>query len=389
MVRYLLVAVALAVSLSGCAQQSDVFPDLGDNISSPTSMWIDVASDRLYLVNSNDKVLYDSTQGNFQVYDITDPLAPVLLGTAPTLSFTGQVYFDPATMLAWAPNRYSQNVNVETGLLYKFDVNEAGAGFLSYTESVIQTDSFGMECCYPAGRAWITSSWQDGDDPVYQYVDLGGDLTPGEMPLSTTLDGGSQLNTAQATYEVLAGPQAFLSRLYGGIMVINLDKAGEADAVPMDYFINDIEQPRGLAHDGRYLYVAGEGSNDDGDWIPYLLILDVSTLTPRADNTTTMELDKDGDDLLVAMIQVGNYPQEVLVTADYAFVTNQNDNTVSVISKAGRNVVTTIDVGRQPVTMSLYTTLAGEEKYVYVGNMYDNTFSIIDIPTLAVVATYP
>ena len=70
-------------------------------------------------------------------------------------------------------------------------------------------------------------------------------------------------------------------------------------------------------------------------------------------------------------------------------MTNQNDNTVSVISIAARNVVTTIDVGRQPVTMSLYTTLAGEEKYVYVGNMYDNTISVIDIPTLTVVATYP
>lgn len=385
-----LIAVAAALLLvASCAKNSDIFNDIGTHIASPTSITIDVASNRLYLVNSNDKVLYEPAQGNFQVYDITDPLAPVLISTAQTLSFTGQLYFDAATKRAFAPNRYSANDAATTGLLYGFDVDESSAGFMTFTQNTLQNGSFGIQCCYPPNRAWITSTWQNGNTPLYQYVDLGGDLTPGSVSLATTLDSGGQLTNCQANYEVLIGSQAFISRLNGGIMVMNLDEADVPGAVPMDYLIGDIEAPRGLATDGAYLYVAGEGNNLSGDWTQYLLILDIRSLVPDPSNTTTRLMNKVTDNLLVAMIQVGGYPQEVLLSTDYAFVTNQNDNTVSVISLASSSVAKIINVGNSPVTMALYRTAGGVDQYVYVGNMFDNTLSIIDIPSLTVVATYP
>jgi len=388
MVR-MIASLAALLLVASCAKNSDIFEDVGSRIASPTSITIDVASDRLYLVNSNDKVLYDPTQGNFQVYDIADPLAPVLLGTAQTLSFTGQLYLDAATGRAYAPNRYTANDSVKTGLLYEFNVDESSADFLSSAEETIQAGSFGMQCCYPPNRAWITSSWQDENRPIYQYVDIGPTLVFGSVPLWTTLDNGSQLTNCQATYEVISGSQAFLTRYYGGIMIINLDDADVPGSVPMDYFISDIEAPRGLAIDGTELYITGEGNDLSGDWRQFLMVLDVSGLTPDPSNASTRLLNKSSEGLLKSFVRVGNNPQEVLLTQDYAFVTNQNDDTVSVISRATQTVVATIGVGRSPVSMALYRTLAGEEKYVYVGNIYDNNISVIDIPTLAVVATVP
>lgn len=380
---YVIIFILLTTLLGSCAKKSDVFPDVGENIASPTAIILDVAANRLYLVNSNDKVLYDSTQGNFQVYDITNPLAPTLVNTAQTLSFSGQVYLDTVNKLAWVPNRYTADSQATTDRLYKFNLDEASASFLSFTESALSRDAYAIQCCYPASRVWITTSMQE-----LQYVDLNGDLTAGAISLLTTLDNGGQITHAESSYEVLKNNQAFLTRQWGGIMVVNLDEAGATNSVPVDYWISDIEVPRGLGLDSNLLYVVGEGNINDV-WTPYLLILDTASLDSTTTNTNTAVIDKEDDGLLQATIQVGNSPQEVLLTTQYAFVTNQADDTVSVIDKGARAVVATIAVGDEPITMALYTTPAGVEQYVYVGNISANTLSVIDIPTLSVVATWP
>lgn len=378
-----LMMVALLLAGAGCATSSDVFPDVGTNIASPSAMALDVAANRLYLVNSNDKVLYDPTQGNFQVYDITNPLAPVLLSTTPTLSFSGQIYYDAVTKTAWTPNRYSANSQATTDLLYRIDVDEASAGFMGLSSTTLGLDSYAIQCCYPANRAWVTTSLEQ-----LQYVDLGGSLTPGAITLTSTLDNGGQISNADSNDVVIRGNQAFVSLIYGGIIVVNLDEADVAGSVPVDYLIADIEAPVGLAIDGDTLYVAGAGQVGD-NWIPYLVVLDVSALTPTTANTTTALLDKEDDGLLQAIVQVGNQAEDVLLTTQYAFVTNYQDDTVSVVSRATNAVVSTLTVGDEPFAMALYTTPGGVEQYVYVGNLSSNTISIIDIPTLTVVATYP
>ena len=225
---------------------------------------------------------------------------------------------------------------------------------------------------------------------LLQYFPLSDVASVGNVSLDTQLDTGGSLSHAEVDQIVLNNNQAYLSREYGGILVVNLDKAGDPSAVAVDYFIADVPNPRGLAYDGRYLYVVEEG-DEDGTWHRYLLILDLSTLTPLTGNATTLQVDKDDDGLLVAAIEVGKTPEEVLLTSVYAFVTNQEDNTVSVISLATQTKVMDIPIGEntEPFSMALYTLPDGTEKYLYVGNVESNTITIIDIPTLTVVGTFP
>lgn len=379
--RWIQLAMVFAVLIAaGCATKSDVFEDIGSNLASPTAMWVDVAANRLYLVNSNSEVLYDWRQGNFQVLDITAPTAPVLLNSLETLSYSGELYIQGG--VAYTPNRYSDSDAETTDRLYAITIDEASADYMTLTETPLGENPFAIACCYPADRAWITTSEEE-----LQYVDIGGTLTPGSVSLVTTLDTGQTVTQTEASHVALLNNQAFVVRYESGIMVVNLDEAGVAGTVPVDYMITDIDRPRGIATDGNFLYVAGEG-NEDG-WKRFLLVLDPSSLTPRTDNTDTMNIDKDDDGVLVALIEVENGPQEVLVTDAYVFVSNQDSDSVSVIDRNTLELATTIEVGDEPFSLALYEEADGTDRYVYVGNVVDDTISIIDIATLTVVATYP
>ena len=371
MPRLFISLISLAFLATACAQSGSIFPEPGDNIATPNAMAIDVATGRLYLVNSNAKVLYDWQKGSFQVYDIADPLAPVLVRTSETASFSGQIYLDAATSHTYVPNRFSESEATTEDRLYIFDVDEASANFGSFVEEPAGRDAYAIACCYPANRAWVTTSLNELE--YYDLTDIG---PPGSIDLETTLDTGGELSQVEVNHVAIVGTQAFLSREYGGVVVVNLDDAG-------------VTGTRGIAAEGNSVWVVGEGNECGDDYCRFVLLLDVSILTPLSDNTVTYQVDKDVAGILVQLIEVGENPQEVLLTTDYAFVTNQDDDTVSVIDRLTNLVTTTITVGDEPFSMALYTTLAGEEKYLYVGNVESNTISIIDITTLTVVATYP
>ncbi len=374
----------LALALSACAQSGSIWPALGEQLATPSALAIDVATGRLYVVNSNAKVLYDWQQGTFQVYDITDPLSPVLIKSTPTFSFSGEIYLDMTRLRAFVPNRYSADEGVKVDRLYSFDTDETSTDFLGYIEGPAGQNAYAIDCCYPADRAWITTSLGE-----FQYVDLNDiSATPGSIDLDIPLDLGGTLNTGDVNHIARRDNQSFLSRVNSGVLVVNLDDAGVAGEVGVDYYIRDIPNPRGIAIRDDTLYVVGEGNECGGDWCRFLMVLDVSTMVPVTGNTSAFVVDKDDSGILTAIIKVGKSPQEVLLTQDYAFVTNQEDDTVSVIALDTNSVVTTIDVGLEPFSLALYTTLAGVDQYVYVGNVESNTISIIDVPTLAVVATY-
>ncbi|MFH1829704.1 MAG: hypothetical protein ABH871_02855 [Pseudomonadota bacterium] len=374
----------LFVGFAGCAQSGDIFPDLASELATPSALFVDVANGRLYVVNSNAKVLYDWHQGSFQVYDITAPLVPALLKSTLTSSFSGQVYVDTALQEAFVPNRFSESDADTEDALFVFDINEASAKFLDFTSQVMGRDAYAISCCYPANRAWVTTSLGE-----LQYFDLTNTTQTGSIDLKTEFDIGGTLSHAEVNHIALLNTQAFLSREYGGVLVVNLDDAGVAGSVAVDYYIRDIPNPRGIAVRGTTLYVVGEGNECNGEWCRFLMVLDVSALTPVTGNTTTQDLDKEDDGLLQTTIEVQESPQEVLLSTDYAFVTNQDSDTVSVIDLATNALLTNITVGEEPFSLALYTTGAGVDQYLYVGNVEANTISIIDIPTLTVVATYP
>jgi YVTN family beta-propeller protein len=373
-----------AIFLAGCAQSQDEFGDVGDNIASPSAMAIDVANNRMYLVNSNDTVLYDWTQGNFQVLDITDPLAPELIKSVATDSFSGLIYLDVLESKAYVPNRYSTNTEEKYDKMYVFSTVEAPrSDLLSHRTVRVGANAYDIECCHPDRVVWLTTS-----ESRLQYIDLDSDLSPGNMSLVTTLDSGEEISFTEAYHLAIKDNQAFIARQENAILIANLDEAGETGKVPVDYAIADVNQPRGLAVRGDYLYALEEG-NENGRWHRCLLVMDISSLVPLFDNRYTQKLDKNSDHLLVKMIDVGRNPREVLLSNDYAFVTNMDDDNVSVIDLGGLTRIKNIPVGDQPFSLALYTDLGGEDKYVYVGNLDSNTISIIDVATLKVVAEYP
>ena len=364
-----------------CAQKNDIFTAVGASIASPSSLAVNVAENRLYVVNSNSKVLYRAEEGNFQTYNITNPLAPVLLGTAQTKSFSGEIYLDIAGKTAWVPNRYSAQSNSVLSQLLKINIDESAGPVPTLTESTLDRDGYSIACCYPARRAWISTTLDRID-----YVDLDGNRTPSSISLLPPLSNGGSLVSAPINHVLLKGNQAFLSRTGGGVMIVNLDEAAVPGVQPVDYLIYDIDNARGLATDGALLYVVGEG-DVGSDYRRYLAIIDPFSLTPSATNTSAKMVSRNDIGILVKLIDVNENPQEVLLTSKYAFVTNQNSKNVTVIDLATRTKVKDIIVGEEPFSMALYKTGAGEEKYLYVGNLFSDTISIIDIASLAVVAT--
>jgi YVTN family beta-propeller protein len=102
---------------------------------------------------------------------------------------------------------------------------------------------------------------------------------------------------------------------------------------------------------------------------------------------------------VVATIPVGGNPSGVATTPDgtHAYVTSSNFGTVSVIDRASNTVVDTIPVGVFPTGVA--TTPVGihpperddrrHQPLAYVTNQVDNTVSVIDTAGNTVVATIP
>ncbi|MGA2386666.1 MAG: YncE family protein [Candidatus Bathyarchaeia archaeon] len=88
---------------------------------------------------------------------------------------------------------------------------------------------------------------------------------------------------------------------------------------------------------------------------------------------------------LTTAIPVGNGPYGVAFTpnGEYAYVTNQNSHTVSVISTATNTVVATVPLGTYPNAVAVNPN--GE--YVYVTNLGNNTVSVINTVTNRLTAT--
>ncbi len=91
-------------------------------------------------------------------------------------------------------------------------------------------------------------------------------------------------------------------------------------------------------------------------------------------------------------ISVGDHPFGVAVTPNgsYVYVTNFNDNTVSVIQTSDKTVIATISVGEGP----RYLAVTPNGSYVYVANSNAETLSVIQTSDKTVadtisVADYP
>jgi YVTN family beta-propeller protein len=114
-------------------------------------------------------------------------------------------------------------------------------------------------------------------------------------------------------------------------------------------------------------------------------------------NSDTVSVIDTASNKVVATIPVGQLPDGVAISSDenppsehddrrrqpLAYVTNDRDNTVSVIDTASNKVVATIPVGQSPTAVAV----TRDGAHAYVTNLTDGTVSVIDTDSNTVIAT--
>ena len=116
-----------------------------------------------------------------------------------------------------------------------------------------------------------------------------------------------------------------------------------------------------------------------------LRILDPSSLIPIDPDAASLS-EVDVSTVQTATVSLGNNPNEIVVFKGKAYVTNQEDDTVSVIDLATNTVTATVSVGDEPFGLTAFTI--GAADYLYVTNLVSNSISIIDLSTNTVVNTF-
>lgn len=86
------------------------------------------------------------------------------------------------------------------------------------------------------------------------------------------------------------------------------------------------------------------------------------------------------DDTLLKKVTVGRHPAHIVYSGDgnYILVTNNEDNTVSVIQATTYQVIQAIPTGKGPHGFRI----SRDNRYAYIANMGEDTVSVIDLSTL-------
>lgn len=383
--RRLIVATSLMLAVLTSCAGSDIFSPIGTNMANPISVAVDSTLDRLYIINSNYRVSYED--GSLHVVDISDLTSPSRVDLLAMPSFSGDIYLDTINLVLYTTNRNSSSETDTTDTLLEINVDESSASFLARTDHSAGDDPFGIICCDASNKILVATA-----AGLIDYYDLDESLAHASLNLTSNLSTGVSLSGVGSTRIVIIGTQAVVTLDSGGLWVINLDELGDASAAPIDYYISDVAFPRGIATDGTYIYVASADFSS-GTEAPLLIVLDISTLTPVTDNTTTAVVDKDDDSLLVASVNIEDGdPREVLVAEGVAYVTHFDTDSISMVETTGFTKTGEIAVGDEPYGMAVYSP-AGTATHLFVTNSGDasggNTVSIIDLSTNGVIATYP
>jgi YVTN family beta-propeller protein len=104
-------------------------------------------------------------------------------------------------------------------------------------------------------------------------------------------------------------------------------------------------------------------------------------------NDNTVSVIATASNTVTATVPVGAAPFGVVVTPDgaHVYVGNFSDNTVSVITTASNTVTAIVPVGVNPLGLAV----TPDGAHVYVGNFSDNTVSVIATASNTVTATVP
>lgn len=371
--------------LGATCNKGKLFKEITTELAAPIAVAVDPAKHRAYVVNSNNNVEF--TSNTFSVLDLTDAKAPTLLNVPnnpfPAPDFSGQIHLDPTTGLAYVTNRVSDNPDDVTDNLLAINIDDASADFGNIQTFTAGENPFGIACCDAQGRMYVVNAGGKGDGTldVYNPADLS---TFTRLSLAVTTDGHGNFNGEESSEVVLLGNRAFVTSRFGNVYVINTDEVGDTSKNPLDAMIfNDKDGDyRGIATDGTLLYVADADRDIDG-----LRVIDPS-LIPAVDPDVATVTTFDINDVETARIDLpdNGEPNEVAIFKGKAYVSNLDDDTVSVVDLSSNSLITNIAVGDEPYGITPFT-IDGTD-LIYVTNLRSNSISIIDPSTNTVVNTF-
>ncbi|MDX1386013.1 MAG: hypothetical protein R3257_00380, partial [bacterium] len=130
---------------TGCVDAS-IFPNIPLTLdplvlANPIAMAASANSNRLYIVNSNNRVNY--FDASFVILDITNPVFPVGIAAISIANFSGQIILDEARGLVYLPNRQSSSDIDDVDNVLVININEASPGFLTVQEFPSGNSPFG------------------------------------------------------------------------------------------------------------------------------------------------------------------------------------------------------------------------------------------------------
>ena len=358
-------------------------------LANPIAIVASNTAQRLYIVNSNNKVLW--FDASFVIMDISNPVNPTPIAVISIPNFSGNILLDEARGFVYLPNRASDASADLIDQVLRININEASPGFLIVDAFDSGEDPFG--------------GFYDGVDSLYVAADsealrynVNNLLGFSKVSLKVTTNEGREI-TADDTRELTLSPSGnnlFVTNRTDSMLILNVNEipppaqAGITDlgTEPVDYIVDGTNSTRGATRDSQFVYVVdGAPAN--------LRILTDAGLAPVSGAPVEITTGS----LQVAAIPVGNDPSEVVVDEPNAraYVTNTADDTVSVIDLNLQAEVTRIALdndlpantigGDEP--FALATANIGGTNYLYVANFDSNNITAIDVDALMVVSSFP
>jgi len=385
--------LVLVFGFAACAGQS-IFPPIPLTLSpvvlaNPIAMATNNASQRLYVVNSNNLVLW--ADASFVIMDITNPVAPTTIAAISIPNFSGNIILDETRGYVYLPNRQSSSNADLVDQVLRININEASPDFLKVEFFDSGADPFG------AFFDGMNSLYVIADQEALRY-DVNNLLGFSKVDLNVTTAQG-RLIKAQDTRETALSPSGnflFVTNRTDSMLILNTNEmtapttAGELDlgTEPVDYIVDGTNSTRGATRDSKFIYIV------DGSPSALRIMTDasLSPVSGAPQEITTGSLQ-------VAAIPLGRNPGEVLLDEPNAraYVSNTDDDNISVIDlnlqteitrlAVDINLPANIDPGDQPFPLAV-ANVSGTN-YLYVGNFFSNNITVFNADTLQLVSAFP
>jgi YVTN family beta-propeller protein len=296
----------------------------------------------------------------------------------PLPNFSGQIVLSPLGGVAYIPNRESSSNSDIVDNLLLVDLNEAASSFGQVERFEVGDNPFGVACCDSSELGYLVN--QDG---IVMSFDLSNPAARSSLSLEVTL-GAGVFQGKNSTGIAVNDDQIFVTTPTGNIYVIDQADFG------VDYVLTGAGVAQGIA-------VGATGSADPADDDPTLYIVDATSSAPvlivvPLSSIPVLASADPLSEVVISTIErtqvsLGSGPHEIVLFNGRAYVSNLNDDTVSVINLTSFSVEATIAVGDEPFGMAAFLGIDGTN-YLYVTNMEDNSISVINIDTNSLVTTF-